>query len=48
MITKCNCENEFMDTRYGKSKRVANETTKGIRCTVCAKETIKTIKRGNK
>ena len=44
MISKCTCKNEFMDKRYGKGKRVKNETASRqganytLRCTVCLKE----------
>ena len=36
-IIKCSCKNEFQDKKYGKNRRVANDTQKeGVyRCTVC-------------
>jgi len=35
-IKKCNCKHSYQDKRYGKGKRVHNETIKGEwRCTVC-------------
>lgn len=46
-ILICNCKNEFQDKRYGKGKRVYNETEKGAgsshayRCTVCGKDITK-------
>lgn len=44
-IINCSCKNEFQDARYGRGKRIANQTKKGdgvlYRCTVCLKETIK-------
>ena len=42
-IMKCYCEHEFQDNKYGKGKRVFNQTAKcdgkTYRCTVCGKET---------
>ena len=42
-IIKCRCKSEFQDERYGKGKRVHNQTTKNngrtYRCTVCGNET---------
>jgi hypothetical protein len=36
------CEHDYQDSKYGKSKRVFNQTRKdsgkGYRCTVCGKE----------
>lgn len=40
-IISCTCSHEFQDKKYGKGKRVFNETTKGYRCTVCEKEILK-------
>ena len=41
-IIKCECKNEFQDKRYGKGRRLANQTKKSdgkvFRCTVCGKE----------
>lgn len=38
VIEKCDCKNDFQDRRYGKGKRVKNETKGGgARCTVCGK-----------
>ena len=43
---RCTCKSEFQDKRYGKNKRLANETTKGPggtrgwRCTVCGKDSV--------
>jgi hypothetical protein len=34
-IQPCSCQNAFQDKRYGKGKRVFNQTTKGTKCTVC-------------
>lgn len=40
-IKTCVCQNKWQDKRYGKGKRVHNETTKGDaerwRCTVCSR-----------
>lgn len=44
MIKKCNCKNDFQDSKYGKGYRVFNKTNKlkgsehVHRCTVCNKE----------
>ena len=41
MIRKCTCEHAYQDKKYGKKKRVYNQTKKGEktgRCTVCGKE----------
>jgi hypothetical protein len=35
MITKCTCEHEYQDRRYGKQNRVHNQGSKGAACTVC-------------
>ena len=44
-IKTCTCNSEYQDKKYGKGKRVHNETTKGkgvsgviYRCTVCGSE----------
>lgn len=40
-ILTCSCKNEFQDKKYGKGKRVFNETNKdgkGYRCTICGHE----------
>lgn len=38
-IKRCNCENAYMDKKYGKGKRVFNtfktQNGEGSRCTVC-------------
>jgi predicted adenine nucleotide alpha hydrolase (AANH) superfamily ATPase len=34
-ILTCTCEHKYQDERYGKNKRLHNETEKGYRCTVC-------------
>lgn len=50
MILKCSCRHDYQDNRYGKGRRVFNETSKGdandrtYRCTVCSHET----KKGNR
>lgn len=41
MITKCTCHNEYQDRKYGAGNRVHNKGEKKIRCTVCAKVTMK-------
>ena len=39
MIKDCTCKHKYQDARYGKNKRVHNETEKKTqRCTVCEKE----------
>lgn len=36
MIANCTCQHEYQDRKYGKGKRVFNETNDGGgRCTVC-------------
>ena len=36
VLKPCTCTNEYMDKKYGKTRRVMNLTTKGThRCTVC-------------
>lgn len=37
-IKKCLCESPYQDKRYGKGKRLFNETVAGYRCTVCRRE----------
>lgn len=39
-ILKCDCVHKWQDKRYGKGKRVANntDTEKVFRCTVCGKD----------
>lgn len=48
-ILSCDCQNDkngnpagakFQDATYGKGKRAHNRTVKGIRCTVCGRETV--------
>lgn len=34
-ILTCTCEHKYQDEKYGKNKRLHNETDKGYRCTVC-------------
>ena len=41
MIKKCKCKHEYQDKRYGKQKRIFNETDKGWRCTVCGEDKIR-------
>jgi len=43
-IIKCTCSHSFQDKRYGKGKRVHNETAKGWRCTVCSNHNVKVDK----
>jgi len=44
-IKRYTCEHEYQDKRYGKNKRVMNETRKSstnsiiYKCTVCGRET---------
>lgn len=44
MIKTCECDNRFMDKKYGKKRRVFNPTMKNrsgsgaYRCAVCGKE----------
>jgi len=38
VIKTCDCKNSFQDKKYGKKRRVWNQTVKGYRCTVCRKE----------
>jgi len=46
MISNCNCQNIFMDNRYGKGKRVMNKCkpkNQGeirLRCASCGKEKV--------
>lgn len=40
-VVQCDCKHEFQDKNYGKSKRLANNTLKGYKCTVCGKIHIK-------
>ena len=40
-VIKCDCTNEYQDSKYGKGMRVFNELsrpTPEYRCTVCVKE----------
>ena len=38
-IKECVCEHKYQDEKYGKNKRVMNQTIKGnYRCTVCNRE----------
>lgn len=41
-IKFCTCESKYQDEKYGKQKRVMNQTQKSngqvYRCTVCGKE----------
>jgi len=41
-VFPCSCTHIYQDRKYGKGKRVHNQTTKdnkvGWRCTVCSKE----------
>lgn len=43
-VIKCTCAHEYQDRVYGKGMRLANETSKGYRCTVCGKDHSKTQK----
>ena len=36
-VKKCTCQHEEQDKLYGKGNRLMNESTKGLRCTVCGK-----------
>ncbi len=41
IIKRCSCKSKFQDKRYGKGKRLFNETSNNAyscRCTVCGKE----------
>jgi hypothetical protein len=47
-LIKCNCKSDYQDQKYGKDVRVANPVQKKgevqpYRCTVCAKEAVKTV-----
>lgn len=38
-IRECSCEHKYQDEKYGKHKRLMNQTVKGnYRCTICGKE----------
>jgi hypothetical protein len=37
-VLTCNCVHLYQDEKYGKNKRLHNETEKGYRCTVCGNE----------
>lgn len=34
-IISHNCQNEYMDEKYGRGQRVANMSAKGLRCCAC-------------
>ena len=35
VLKSCGCISDFQDKAYGKTYRIHNFTSKGIRCTVC-------------
>jgi hypothetical protein len=37
-IKTCSCKSEAQDALHGKNKRAMNSCAKGVRCTVCGKE----------
>jgi len=35
VVKMCTCEHEYQDKRYGRQRRLHNESNIGHRCTVC-------------